>query len=65
MDSRKEVVGSNIMQKARIEDRLILILHNEESGLSCFMLFYLTEGSRSYEREVGPRSNVLLCGTMC
>ena len=30
----------------------------ESQGLSCFMLFYLREGSRSYEREVGPRYNV-------
>ena len=35
----------------------------ESQGLSCFMLFYLREGSRSYEREVGPKYNVLLCGT--
>ena len=33
----------------------------ESQGLSCFMLFYLRDGSRSYEREVGPRYNVLLC----
>ena len=32
MDSRKEVLGSNIVQKARIEDRIISILHNGESG---------------------------------
>ena len=30
----------------------------ESQGLSCFMLLYLREGSRSYEREVGPRYNI-------
>ena len=30
----------------------------ESQGLSCFMLFYVREGSRSYEREVGPRYNI-------
>ena len=47
MDIRKEVLGSNIQRKARIGDRLISILHNGESGLSCFLLFYLTKCSRS------------------
>jgi hypothetical protein len=37
MDSRKEVLGSNIVRKARIGDRIISILHNEESGP---ILFY-------------------------
>ena len=37
MDSRKEVLGSNIVRKARIEDRIISILHNGESGP---ILFY-------------------------
>ena len=37
MDSRKEVLGSNIVRKARIEDRIISILHNGESGA---ILFY-------------------------
>ena len=37
MDSRKEVLGSNIVQKTRIEDRIISILHNGESGP---ILFY-------------------------
>ena len=32
MDSRKEVLGSNIVRKARIGDRIISILHNGESG---------------------------------
>ena len=31
MDSRKEVLGSNIVLKARIRDTIISILHNEES----------------------------------
>ena len=37
MDSHKEVLGSNILQKARIRDRIISILHNGESGA---ILFY-------------------------
>ena len=37
MDSRKEVLGRNIVRKARIEDRIISILHNGESGA---ILFY-------------------------
>ena len=37
MDSRKEVLGSNIVRKTRIEDRIISILHNGESGA---ILFY-------------------------
>ncbi len=37
MDSRKEVLGSNIVRKERIGDRIISILHNRESGA---ILFY-------------------------
>ena len=37
MDSRKEVLGSNIMRKARIGDMIISILHIRESGA---ILFY-------------------------
>ena len=37
MDSRKEVLGNSIVQKARIGDRIISILHNGESGA---ILFY-------------------------
>ena len=37
MDTRKEVLGSNIVRKARIGDRIISILHNGESGA---ILFY-------------------------
>ena len=37
MDIRKEVLGSNIVRKARIGDRIISILHNGESGV---ILFY-------------------------
>ncbi|XBH84852.1 hypothetical protein VPH35_072922 [Triticum aestivum] len=37
MDSRKEVLGSNIVRKARIGDKIISILHNGESGA---ILFY-------------------------
>ena len=36
MDSRKEVLGSNIKRKARIGDRIISILHNGESGAILF-----------------------------
>ena len=36
MDIRKEVLGSNIQQKARIGDMLISILHNGESGAILF-----------------------------
>ena len=32
MDSHKEVLGSNIVRKARIEGRIISILHNGDSG---------------------------------
>ena len=37
LDGRKEVLGSNIKQKARIGDRIISILRNGESGA---ILFY-------------------------
>ena len=37
MDSRKEVLGSKRKRSARIRDRMISILHNEESGS---ILFY-------------------------
>ena len=37
MDSRKEILGSNIVRKARIGDRIISILYNGESGA---ILFY-------------------------
>ena len=37
MDSRKELLGSNKQRRARIEDRMISILHNGESGS---ILFY-------------------------
>ena len=37
LDSRKEVLGSNIKRKERIGDRIISILHNGESGA---ILFY-------------------------
>ena len=37
MDSPKEVLGSNIVRKARIGDRIISILHNGEPGP---ILFY-------------------------
>ena len=37
MDSRKEVLGSKRKRSARIGDRMIPILHNEESGS---ILFY-------------------------
>ena len=37
MNSRKEVFGSNIVQKARIGDMIISILHSGESGA---ILFY-------------------------
>ena len=36
LDSRKEVLGSNIKRKARIGDRLISLLHNGESGAILF-----------------------------
>ena len=36
MDIRKEVLGSNILRKARIGDRLVSILHNGESGAILF-----------------------------
>ena len=67
MDNRRELLGTNIERSARIRDRIVSILHNGESGPILFyaILFYLREGSRSYERGVGPRYNVLLCATMC
>ena len=37
MDSRKELLGSNIQRRAKIGDRMIAILHNGESGS---ILFY-------------------------
>ena len=37
MDSRKEFLGSKMQRRARIGDRMIAILHNEESGS---ILFY-------------------------
>ena len=36
LDIHKEVLGSNIKQKARIGDRIISILHNGESGAILF-----------------------------
>ena len=36
MDSRKEVLGSNIVRKARIRDKIICILHNGEPGAILF-----------------------------
>ena len=36
LDFRKEVILSNIKQKARIGDRIISILHNGESGAILF-----------------------------
>ena len=37
MDSRKELLGSNIQRRAKIGDRMIAILRNGESGS---ILFY-------------------------
>ena len=37
MNSRKEVLESNVVRKARTGDRIISILHNRESGA---ILFY-------------------------
>ena len=37
MDSRKELLGSKKQRRARIGDRMIVILHNGESGS---ILFY-------------------------
>ena len=37
MDSRKELLGSNNQRREKIGDRMIAILHNEESGS---ILFY-------------------------
>jgi hypothetical protein len=37
MDTRKEVLGSKTVRKARIGDRIICVLHNGESGA---ILFY-------------------------
>ena len=37
MVTRRELLGSNIRRRARIRDRIISILHNEESGP---ILFY-------------------------
>ena len=36
MDSRKEVLGSNIVQKARTGDKIVSILHNGESRAFLF-----------------------------
>ena len=47
MDSRKEVIGSNILRKARIGDKIISILHNGESGAILFFAIYLRKCSRS------------------
>ena len=38
MDSRKELLGSNIQRKARMGDRLIFILHNGEAGAILFFV---------------------------
>jgi hypothetical protein len=37
MDNHRELLGSNIVRKARIGDRIISILHNGASGS---ILFY-------------------------
>ena len=48
MDSRKEVLGSNIVRKARIGDMISPFSTMESQGLSCFfLLFYIRECSRS------------------
>ena len=38
MDSRKEVLGSKIVRKARTGDMIISILHNGESGAILFFV---------------------------
>jgi hypothetical protein len=44
MDTRKEVLGSKTVRKAKIGDRIICVLHNGQSGLldegSGAILFY-------------------------
>ena len=58
MDSRKEVLGSNIVRRPRLGDRMISVLHYGESiflnGESMPILFYdilpKRGESRSYER---------------
>ena len=49
MDSRQEVLGSKGKRSARIGDKMISILHNEESGAILFF-FYFT-----LENIVGPK----------
>ena len=62
IDHRRELLGSNIVRRPRLGDRMISVLHygefsflNEESMLSCFMIFYLREGRVGPMRGVGPR----------
>ena len=66
MVSHRELLGSNIVRKARIGDMIISILHDGESGaiflyaiLPKRIQYVLRECSRSYEVQY------LLCGTMC
>ena len=48
MDSRKELLGSNIQRRAKIGDRMIAILHNGESGSILFYAIFTLRVFRSY-----------------
>ena len=56
MESRKDVLGSNIVRKARIEDRIISILHNGESGP---ILFYAILPKRRQQVLANTHDHVL------
>ena len=61
----RELLGSNIVRRPRIGDKMISILNNGELGPILFYDILPKRGySRSYKRGVGPRYNVLLCATM-
>ena len=51
MVNRRELLGSNIVRKARIGNRIISILRNGESGA---ILFYAIVPHRTYYILLGP-----------
>ena len=50
MNSRKEVLGSNIVRKARIGDRIISILHNGESGANLVLCYFTKDNIEGPKR---------------
>ena len=60
LNHRRELLGSNIVRRPRLGDRMISVLYygesiflNEHQCLSGFMIFYLREGRVGPMRGVG------------